>query len=276
MIIGSLVFAIGLSIFTTPNNIIIGGATGLGTIINHLINIPIGFAIWLVNVPLYLLSLKFAGKRFTIRTFIGSTILSITIDIFDIFVKTTYTSDKVLATVFGGTLMGIGLYLIMQRGILTGGSDLAAFLIQRKFGSVSISKIILIIDSVVVALGSIVYKSFDTALYSTLLIIIYSFIIDYYLKEKSRAKVAYIFSKEPQKVLEEVIKTLGHSATILEARGGFSGDNKKVLMCAVFQRQSELLKRLVLDIDKDAFIIITEATEVLGIGFKEPNENEIR
>ena len=274
-LLGGGVFAVGLCVFAVPNNILIGGASGIATLLNHFFSFPIGLGVWLVNLPLIILTLIMAGKAFAIRTIACTTLFSAIIDIVDRLVPTTYTDDPLLAAIFGGIFMGIGLYLIMTRNLLTGGSELLAYLIQLKHPDKSISRLILAIDTIIIIAAAFFYRSIDSALYSVFMTIIYSLVLDNYLRGRTRGRIAFVFSNSYLNIKDAVINQLHRGVSIVDIKGGYTGESRNMLICALNLGQAERLKKLVYSIDSHAFIMLTEATSVVGEGFQSPEKGTI-
>ena len=274
-LLGGGIFAIGLCVFAVPNNIIIGGASGIATLFNHFWSFPIGLGVWLINLPLIILTLIMAGRVFAVRTIACTTLFSIVIEIVDRLIPTTYTDEPLLAAIFGGIFMGLGLYLIMTRNLLTGGSELLAYLIQLKRPDKTISKLILVIDTIIIIAAAVFYNSVDSALYSEFMTIIYSLVLDNYLRERTRGRIAFVFSNEYDKIKNAVINQLERGVSIIDTKGGYTGENRTMLLCALNLGQAERLKKLVYSIDKNAFIMLTEATSILGEGFQSPGKEAI-
>lgn len=271
---GSIFYGVGLNVFIAPNSITMGGATGVATVINHLTSMPIGTWILIVNIPLFIISYKTVGKRFIFKTFIGTVIMSAVVDITAIVFPRTYTEDQLLATVYGGFLTGIGLALIFSRGIMTGGSDLVAKLLQKKYPHIPIGRLILTVDVIIISSASFIYRSFSSALYSIFLIFIFSTVLDNFLKSIEYSKVAFIFTSKNDEILKVILNDISRGATILEARGGYTKEKREVIFCALRGSEAVRLKKIVYSIDEKAFIIFTETSEVSGLGFKAPPSDE--
>ncbi len=268
---GSLIFSTGLLCFTAPNEIAPGGVSGLATIINFLFHIPIGLASFLLNIPLLLLALRFLGRGFTVRTLKSVAILSLVLDIVLPFIP-VYRGDPILAALFGGVFMGAGLGLVFMRGSTTGGTDIASLLIQRKFPHLSIGRILLITDLFVLLLAALVYKNIETLLYGLIAIFTQTKMIDGVLYGLDSGRLAIVVSQKEREIAEVIMEQLGRGVTFLEGEGAYLGEKRRVLLCALRTRQFARLKKMVYSIDPTAFVIVTEASEILGDGFKLPEE----
>ncbi len=171
--------------------------------------------------------------------------------------------------------MGAGIYVIMMRSIVTGGSDLLAYIIQRKNPAHSISTLVMVIDGTIVLCGALCYKSADSALYSVLLIIIFTLVLDTLLRGRSHGGVHFILSDKAGEILKKINTELERGATVIDVRGGYTNSQRKMIMCAVSKRESALLRHLVFDEDPAAFVIIGNAESVYGNGFSLPRKEDI-
>lgn len=269
--IGASIYALGIHSFTVPNNIAPGGVTGLSTIINHFIGSPIGLTGFIINIPLLFMGLKFLGKKFTIKTLKSVVILSFTIDV--IFLKMpVYLGDPILAALFGGVCTGVGLGTIFLRGSTTGGTDIVSRLIHLKYPHVSLGKLLLCIDAMVVILAVFTFRNIETALYAFITMFVSSRIIDALIYGVDRGKLILIVSPHAQEITQKVIESMNRGATILKAVGAYSSEERHVIMCAIRNPEFYQLKQIVNEIDPTAFMIVTEAGEVIGEGFKSIEE----
>ncbi len=275
LVLAGAVFASGLCVFAAPNQILTGGAAGLAVILGSLFGIPLGTGILLINIPLLVAAFFVCGKRYALKTVYAVVLFSAVIDIFELTVPIRYGGDKLLCAIYGGILTGIGLFIVMKRSIVTGGSDLLAYIIQRVRPGRSMSTLLLIIDGIIAALGALTYRSLETALYSMSLIIILTLTLNTLLSGRSQGEVHFIFSNDTNTIISCIDSELGRGCTLLKARGGYSNDPKDVIMCAVNLRESVLLRRRVFEIDPKAFIIIADANRVCGNGFIRPEKEEI-
>ncbi len=275
IIIGAIAYAAGLCIFAAPSQMLSGGASGIATVINSFTGLGIGLGTFLVNVPIFIATLFVCGKRYTLRTIYCCFLFSTVIDVFDYFVNFNYSGDKLLCALYGGLLMGAGLYVIMMRSIVTGGSDLLAYLIQRKYPAYSISTLVMIIDGIVVIGGAIAYRSADSALYSVLLTIMLTLTLNTLLRGRSHGGVYFILSQHADEIVKKINDELERGATIIDAKGSYTGENKQMIMCAVGKRQSGYLRKLVFETDPTAFVITGNAESVYGEGFVTPGKEDI-
>ena len=269
-IIGSSLYSIAVIAFAVPNNIAQSGATGLAIIINHLTEIPIGVANLIVNIPLLILAWIFIGWKFVAKTMWVTVILSALLDVWDIFLP-VYTGDRILAALFCGVISGMGLAIVFMRGATTGGTDIVGRLIRKRWPHVSMGKVILAADAFIVVLSAIVFRSFESALYAIIVIFVNSQLIDYILYGTGSGKMLLVVTEKAQDISALITGEMGRGVTILPVQGGYTGKEKNMLVCAVRNNEVSKLTKLIWSVDENPFIIVSEAGEILGEGFKNPD-----
>lgn len=269
---GALIYAVSVAVFTSPNNIAPGGLTGVGTLLNYLYSVPIGTFILIMNVPLFLLGYKALGRRFIAKSIVGTVVVSLAIDFVAPFV-TPYRGDMMLASIYGGVLNGAGLALIFTRGGSTGGTDIIASVIHKHHPQFSIGYVILFADALVVSVSALVYGSLESALYAAISIFASSKLIDLIINGTSResGKLMLIVTDKHREIESLLLNKLERGVTSVDAVGVYSGDNKKLLICALRPNQVFKAKSIVKTADCNAFVIITNAGEVSGKGFINQN-----
>lgn len=266
-IIGSGIYSFSVIYFLSANEISPGGVTGIATILNYLFGVPIGTLVLLLNIPILILGLIKFGKGFIVKTAIATVTVSIILDFFEVFLRGGKI-DLILAAVFGGMLTGLGLSLVMLRGATTGGVDIIAKTIQLKFPHISVGRLILIVDAVVVALSAIVYRNTQSALYSVVSLYSSSKIMDLMLYGADKGKIIYIITTQPQDIVHRITTLVKRGITIIDVVGGYSGESKKMIMCTVRRNEVHEVYKHVGQCDNKAFIVVAEAGEILGEGFK--------
>lgn len=271
IILGACSYSIGLHCFAAPNDIAPGGVGGISTIINEATELSIGLMYALINVPLIIVGLIFLGKKTMIKTVIAVATISFATDFaLDYFEMPVYESgDRLLAAIFGGILFGVGLGLIYLREGTSGGTDIINKLINRKFPHFSLGAITLATDAIVVGASAFVYGNIESALYAVVAIFICGKVMDMILYGSFEGKMLLIFSDKHEEIAKYIMETLNRGVTYLNGEGAYSGKQKKVICCAVHKNEYSKLKRAVKEADPNAFIIITNAGEVLGDGFHE-------
>ena len=266
-VIGSIIYSISVTVFISANEISPGGITGIATVLNYLIGVPSGITLFILNIPILILGfIKFGGK-FIINTTIVTGIISIIMTVTEQIIK-PIAVDKILAAVFGGVLLGLGISIIMLHGSTTGGIDIIAKLINKKFRHITVGKIIMMFDVFVVLLAVVVYGNLESALYSVISMFACSTVLDRLLYGSDRGKVIYIITDKWEEISKTIVNELSRGVTLIDVKGGFTGNSKKMLMCSVRPYEVAGIYRVIESIDNSAFIIVTEAGEIIGEGFK--------
>lgn len=269
---GAFIYALSVAVFTSPNKIAPGGLTGVGTLLNYLYSVPIGTFILIMNVPLFFAGYRVLGKRYILKSFVGTAIVSFAIDFVTPLV-TPYKGDMMLVSIYGGILNGSGLALIFSRGGSTGGTDIIASIAHKYFPNFSIGQVILASDAVVVAASALVYGSLESALYAAVSIFVSSKLIDLIIYGTSRdnGKLMLIVTERYEAILNSLLNDVSRGVTVVEAFGGYSGNSKKLLVCALRPNQVFKADSIVKNADCNAFVIIITANHVNGAGFVNQN-----
>ncbi len=271
----SLIYALAFCWCYQPNDIAFGGITGVAQIINALLPMaPIGVLVILLNIPLFLLGWKFIGGKLLVSSLYAMAVSSVFIDLINAW-HTFEPMEPILASLFGGVLLGVSLGVIFLQGATTGGTDLVARLLKLKLSWLPMGKLLLGADLVVIVSVAVAFRNLSAALYGLVGLYVSSFVMDEVLYGLDNAKVAYIISDRPREIIEGIDRELERGVTILHGEGAYTGDQKQVLMCAFKQRQIVTLKRTVKECDPNAFLIVCEAHEVLGYGFREYKKDDL-
>ena len=265
-IVGSFFIAIAVSLLLLPNELSSGGFAGIGTIFYYLLNIPVGITILALNIPLFLFAIYKIGKLFFLKTVIGTVSLSFFIDILDKY--PALTNEKILACVYGGILTGIGTAIILKSNSSTGGSDLLALIIKEYKPKIEVGKMLVIIDTVIVLSNMFFLKNFEIGLYSAIAIYMMGLLIDIIFEGIYFTKLLYIISDKSEEISDAIENKIERGVTGIYGKGMYTNNDKLILMCAVRRNDIGNIKELIREIDKNAFIIITNSREVLGYGFK--------
>ena len=272
--LGSLLYALAYNIFYAPNLVAMGGLTGLGQVLNALIPVlPVGTTVFVMNVPLFFLGWKFIGGHLLVSSLYAMTFSSFAIDVMDMIYQFP-PMDTMLAAIFGGALLGAGIGLVFSKGATTGGTDLIARLLKLKFAWLPMGTLVLIPDFIVIVLAAIAFGKVESALYGLVSLFITSKVMDMVLYGMDSSKVAYIISDSCKEITDAVM-AMDRGATILHGEGAYSGDEKKVLMVAFKQKEIVPLKEKVNEIDPHAFLIVCDAHDVLGEGFRTYSKDDI-
>ena len=272
---GSVLYAVAFDWFYTPNLIGFGGITGVGQVVNALVPaVPIGMFVLVLNIPLFLLGWRLIGGRLLITSLYAMVLSSAAVDGLTLFWEFA-PMDQMLASVCGGALMGLALGIIFSKGATTGGTDLIARLVKLKLPWVSMGKLLLVIDLAVILLVAAAFGAITTALYGVIAQVVSAYVTDLVLYGLDTAKVAYIISDRARDISDAIVGDMDRGVTVLPAKGAYSGDDKWVLMCAFKQKEIVELKELVFEMDPRAFIIVCNAHEVTGNGFRTYRRNDI-
>ena len=268
LIIACMIMAVGLNMFLVPKTIAPGGLSGLSVVISKLTGFPVSNILFTISTPLLLFSVKILGKKDAIKTFIGMAILTLSLKVTEPLSTISLTDNTLLAAISGSILVGLSLGILFRIDASTGGTDLIALMLNRIIPSIPVSKCLSMIDGTVVVLAGVVNMNFETGLYSAIALYIMVKIIDTITAGFDYAKAFFIIT-EKKDVLQEAIIELNRGITILDAKGGYTNEDKNVMLVVVNQKKQEVeLKKMVKELDEKSFIIVTDVYEVLGKGFK--------
>ena len=267
--LGCAIYAVSFQWFFQPNNIAMGGFTGVGQIFNRLLPfLPVGTIVILMNVPLFILGVRRQGLKILISSLFATVVSNLMIDGLDAVYTFQPMDEPLLACVYGGVTVGAAMALMLTVGATTGGTELAARLLKYRIRHLSIGRLCLIIDVAVVSLYSLVFRQVNTALYGIIGMYISSLAMDAVVYGSVGAKMAYIISAESAEISRRILD-LELGVTLLQGKGGYHGDDKQVILCAFKPSQIGTIKALVTEVDPNAFIIVCEAHEIVGEGFGE-------
>lgn len=266
-IAGGMIYSVAVLLFLTENEISPGGLTGIATILNYLFSLPIGTVVFILNIPLLAAGFIKFGGVFIVKTAVATAVMSLTLDISGVFMP-KMKIDPILAALFGGLLMGLGISLFMLRGATTGGTDIIAKLINRKFPHLTVGRLMLAADAAVVGLSALVYKNMESALYAVIAIYASSRVMDLILYGADRGKIIYVITDNAKELSDSIMSLINRGVTLLDVTGAYTGTKRQMLMCTVRRHEVAAVCRLATSCDKNAFIIVGEAGEVLGEGFK--------
>lgn len=268
--IGCLLLAIGTSLFLLPNKLSNGGFAGIATIIYYFLNIPMSTSIIILNIPFFIIGYKRCGKEFFLKSIYSTFVYSYEIDYFNLlFSKFDFLQiDVFLSSVYGGILIGIGIAFSYKSNSSTGGTDLIAHIIRSYTNKVKAGEIVVYIDFFVVLFNLIVFKNLQIGLYSWLVIYIVGKMIDIVFEGLNFCKIIYIISDEYKKIGDAIIKEANRGATSIYSKGLYLNKEKEIIMCIVKRNDVVKIKNLSKKLDRNSFIIVTDAREVYGLGFK--------
>lgn len=262
---GITLVAIAISMFLVPNKIVNGGASGLATIIYYTIGIKPSISNAIINGILLIFSLICFGKKFVAKTLSSIVGLTILIEVFSYFPPVT--DNVLLAAIFGAVLYGVGIGIVLCQGSTTGGTDIMGRLIQHKKPHWKIGKVLLGVDFFVIFLSLITFKTTEAVLYGIIALFISTNAIDWLIKSLNISKLAFVISDKGQEISNFLISTSPRGVTLVEARGGYTQENRQVLICALKDSELPEFQRKILLLDEAAFIIYSESQQIVGNGF---------
>ena len=262
---GCMLAGFSLSCFLAPNDVIAGGVSGIATIINHFFKVPIGIMIITINVPIFIWGIIKFGKSLGVATLYATIALSVFTDLFASI--GTLTDDMLLASVFGGLVAGAGYGMVFYSNATTGGVDIVANIIKLKYRYISLGKIILFVDLIIILLAMYVYKNINIGLYSIISLWLTAYVLDMVLEGFNFAKLALIISDDYEKIAKLIHTKLDRGATYLNGAGTYTNNEKKVIMCTIKEKEIPMLKDIIKSVDNNSFVLITDANEVFGKGF---------
>ena len=272
--LGAVIYALAFDWFVAPNQIAMGGVTGLAQIVNALVPVlPVGVLSILVNVPLFLAGWRLLGGRLLVSSLYAMAVSSLAIDVIA-WMHTFPPMDPILATLYGGAGMGVGLGLVFSQGATTGGTDIIGKLLKLKFPWLPIGKLVMIPDMVVVILAAVVFGTVNAALYGLIQMYLLSKVMDMILYGWDTSRVAYIITDRWEETVQGLLD-MNRGVTLLQGKGAYTGAEKQVLLVAFRQREIVPIKRMLREIDPTAFFIVCDAHEVLGEGFGDYQKEEI-
>ena len=261
--IGSVIGAAAYPTFLIPNNIAPGGLTGVATILNYLAGWPVGITALVLNIPLFLIGYRTMGKVFAFRSLVATALFTILIDILPL---KPVSEDPLLGTLFGGVVLGIGLGLILRGGATTGGSDMIARMVHKRFPVVTVGGFLFLLDCAVI-LCAWFTMSAKAALYALICIFINAKAVDLVLAGFGSAKACFIITNRAVDITQRIMNELDRGATVVNGTGAYSGQERTLLISVVSQREVIPLKKIVRQEDEKAFMFITDTHETLGEGF---------
>lgn len=265
-ILGSAIMGFGIASFLLPNQLSSGGFAGIATITYYLLKIPVGAMIFVLNIPLFLFAGYRLGKEFLIKAIVGTISLSLFIDIFDKY--PSITTDRFLACIYGGVLIGLGTAIILKVNSSTGGTELIGNIIKTYNPHISMSRNLMIIDMVIIVLNILFFREIEIGLYSVIAIYLYGKMIDIVFEGVYYTKLLFIISDKNQEISNKIGQEVKRGVTGLYGKGMYSNKDKLILICAASRSDISKIKNIAKDIDERCFIVVANAREVLGEGFK--------
>ncbi len=264
--IGCIIASLGVNLFLVNAQLLSGGATGIALILQYLYNIPSGITMFLINIPLFFISYKMLNKKFTLYSAVGMVSLSISLIITKPLSNIVKVDDLLLYCIYGGVLCGLGYGLVFLRNGSTGGTDIIAMVIRKKYSNFEIGKLSFAINCIIVFIGALIF-GLPKALYTLISMFIQVTLIDKVINGFNSKKLLLILTEKEEDVIQYVIKDMNRGVTSLIAEGEYTHELRKMLYIAVTSSQMVHLKNKILKVDPKAFITIVDVSEVNGKGF---------
>ena len=272
--LGSVIYALAFDWFVAPNQIAMGGVTGLAQIVNALLPVlPVGVMTIAINVPLFLAGWRLLGSHMLVTSLFATAVSSLAIDAIAA-IHTFAPMEPLLAALYGGAAMGVGLGLVFSQGATTGGTDIIGKLMKRRFSWLPTGKLVMIPDMAVVVLAAAVFGTVNAALYGLIQMYLLGRVMDTVLYGWDISRVAYIITDRWEEVSRRLLE-MERGVTVLRGQGAYTGAEKRVLLVAFRQQEIVPIKRMLRQIDPRAFFIVCDAHEILGEGFGDHQKEEI-
>ena len=266
LVVGTFLMACSTSFFLLPNKLSTGGFSGISTIAYYVFKVPVGIAMIILNVPLFIIAFFRLGKKFIVKSVLGTFLLSTFIDVLEKFPPVT--EDSFLACIYGGILMGIGTSIILKVNGSTGGSDLLSYVVRSYNDKFRSGDLIIAVDTIIIILSILVFKEIEIGLYSAIAIFLMGKMIDIVFEGVNFTKVLFIISDKYCEIAKVIGNDIQRGSTAIYARGMHSNENKIVLFCVGSRNEIIRIKKIAKDIDSKAFMVIFNAREAWGKGFK--------
>lgn len=271
LILGCISMSIGINMFLKPHTIAPGGLSGMSVVLSKVTGLSVSSIMLMIGVPLVLLTFKTLGRKNFIKTLMGTVLFSLIVNITSPLTSIVATSDLLLSSISGAILIGIGIGIVFRVDGSTGGTDLIALILSKKFPGIKATKFMMCLDGVVVISSGIVSQNIEIALYSAIALYVIVKVADAIMEGFDYSKAFFIISNQSDSLRQVITNELDRGLTILDGKGGYTDEKKDVLLVVIPKNQEVYLKKLVKSTDPNAFIIVSNVHEVLGEGFKSLN-----
>lgn len=265
ILLGVILVSAGIGLCFVPNKIVTGGVSGISTILYHTLSIPAGVSYYAINLILLLVGAKVLGKSFVIKTVICAGGVSVFVELFSYLPP--LTENVLLATIYGAVLYGLGIGLTLVNQASTGGTDIAGRLIQYFFPYMSIGKVLMIVDGMVLFASFLCFRTVDLVLFGVLGLGISSTAIDFLIQKLNISKLAFIITESGQKIADKLVSTSPRGVTLIDVTGAYTKEEKQMLVCALKENEIPSFEKKVLEEDESAFLIYAESQQIVGNGF---------
>ncbi len=266
IVIGTFLVSLGVVLFFVSNNFTTGGTPGMALLLHHLSGFTIGSMILAINIPLLVIGIKYLGKMFATRTIVAILLISLFVDLFlEVLHLKGLSENIILAAIFGGAIIGLGVGLILQGNASAGGSTIIAKIVCAN-SEIKPGQVILFVDFFIIVSSIYVFGDIDKALWSIISIYVTSRCIDLFLSGNPTKKIVHLVSNQPEKLSEKIINTLGDNGTIIKGTGLHINQQKNIIFIVVELGKLRMLRELIKENDPDAFMVVMDASELLGRG----------
>jgi uncharacterized membrane-anchored protein YitT (DUF2179 family) len=268
ILIGGIVYALAYAAFLIPHRVVPGGVSGIAMILHFIYSTPVGIVALLLNIPLFIIAMRVLGISFGLKSVIAIIFTNLLIDflIYSLKIQTP-TDNEILAALYGGLLLGVGLGLIFRAGASTGGTDIVGQILNR-FTNMSVGMSIMVVDACVITLAGLTTRSVELALLGYLALFLSSKVIDVVLEGMDYARAAFVISQKHDAIVEEIYEKMKRGVTVLDGFSPYAQEKRPVIMCVITKRETQVFRSLIKNIDDEAFVILTDVFEVLGKGFR--------
>lgn len=265
---GSVLYAVGIVCFVNSANLAPGGMSGVAILFNYLWQFPIGLTSIVLNLPLLVLSWMFLGRSLTLKTIKSLIISSVMVDAVVAPFVPVYAGDRMIGAVFGGIIMGAGLAIIFLRGSTTGGTDIISFLVRKWKPHMSIGRLMMMVDCVIIAISIVVFGNMESGLFGLVSLFCCTKVIDSIIYGFDRGSMVTVVSDKNREIAAQIMQELDRGVTLLKGQGAYTNKDREVLICAVRKQQFARVRAIIYEKDPQAFVIVSEVSEILGEGFK--------
>ena len=275
MAAGAVVYAVSVNAFTSPNNIAPGGVTGIATMLNYLFSTPIGLVAFLINIPIILWAVVEIGYKLVAKSVVAILLSSVAIDLLAPIVP-SYQGNMILVALFAGLCEGLGLSLTFLRGATTGGTDMLARLLGRRKPHLSMGKLMLAVDGLIVLASAFVYGSIENAMYACIVIFVSTRLIDsiLYGTDVGTGKLFFVMSPKVRQMGDRIIREVDRTVTYLDSHGGYTNEPGETMLCAVRRFEVFQVQAIIREEDRDAFVIVGDAGQITGEGFRSAHSDD--
>lgn len=275
MAAGAVVYAVSVNAFTSPNNIAPGGVTGIATMFNYLFSTPIGLVAFLINIPIILWAVVEIGYKLVAKSVAAILLSSVAIDLLAPIVP-SYQGNMILVALFAGLCEGLGLSLTFLRGATTGGTDMLARLLGRRKPHLSMGKLMLAVDGLIVLASAFVYGSIENAMYACIVIFVSTRLIDsiLYGTDVGTGKLFFVMSPKVRQMGDRIIREVDRTVTYLDSHGGYTNEPGETMLCAVRRFEVFQVQAIIREEDRDAFVIVGDAGQITGEGFRSAHPDD--